>query len=130
MKTNEIQWKLDRQQTVKYELKDALVLSVRGKLIPVNHWRTVRAKTVVALDPVLGAVCFTSSSDKVSDIEWKDSISGEVSLTGYAVDENKVGDPFVNGIKWAKIPRKGEINIQKRFDQKFDQKRFDLSENV
>ena len=116
MKTNEIKERLDSQQTVNYELKNALVLSVRKKLIPVNHYRSVVSRTVVALDPNLGAVCFSSSSKKLLDIEWRDTISGEVSLTGYAVDENRVGDPFVKGMKWAKILRKSDFNIQKRFD--------------
>jgi hypothetical protein len=92
-----------RQVTL--QLTDAEVVSIKLDYKPVNAYRVCQMYKLVVKDPLLGAVYFSSFSDKFSDISKSDKISLKVTVTGIGDASEKYPDPIL----FAKaLTRKGD----------------------
>lgn len=114
MDIKSIETHLHNGLNVKVTLKGAKVVSSKTKLVPISHYRSIRVKSLVVVDPEFGAVYLTSSSDKIRNAEFGDLVFGKVVLTGIGEKNAKFDAP----IKFSKVLRgkEGEIKLEKRLD--------------
>jgi hypothetical protein len=105
---------LRQGKQVKVALTGAKVVSTKSKLVPISHYRSITVKSLVVVDPTYGAVYLSSSSNKISNANFGDTLTGKVLLTGLG-DKN---DRYETAIKFSKVIRgkEGEFILEKGID--------------
>lgn len=114
MDTQTVEFHLRSGKTVKVSLDQAKVVSSKIKSVPISHYKSIRVKSLVVVDPKYGAVYISSSSDKIFNADFGDTLTGKILLTGLGEKSERYEDP----IKFSKVIRgkEGEISLHKGID--------------
>lgn len=82
-------------KTVTVALDNASVVSIRRELRPINHYRCASMYKVVVKDPTFGAIYFSTFSAKFDDVNYGDTISLKVNVTGVGDATERYPDPIL-----------------------------------
>jgi hypothetical protein len=114
MDTQTVEFHLRSGKSVKISLDQAKVVSTKIKSVPISNYRSIKVKSLVVVDPKYGAVYISSSSDKIFNADFGDTLTGKILLTGLGDRSEKYDTP----IKFSKVIRgkEGELFCKKSID--------------
>lgn len=105
---------LSQGKKVKVALTSAKVISSKIKLVPISNYRSVYVNCIVINDEKYGNIYLSSSSNKIFDAKFGDTITGKILLTGLGDKNERYDAP----IKFSKVIRGkgGELIVHKSVD--------------